>query len=62
MWLVIVGLLSLGFGVLALIGLFAVIKELFCDSPPDANVADASASGRHGVGGDGSARRCVVTR
>jgi len=62
MWLVIAGLLSLGFGVLALIGLLAVVKELFFDSPPDANLANAGTAGRHGVGGRDSVRRCVVTR
>ena len=32
MWLVIVGVLSLALGILALIGLLAVVKELFGDS------------------------------
>jgi hypothetical protein len=61
MWLVIVGVLSLGFGVLALIGLLAVVKELFCDSSVDANFS-GGAAGRHDVGGRASARRCVTTR
>jgi hypothetical protein len=34
MWLGIVGVLSLGLGILALIGLLAVVKELFCDRAP----------------------------
>jgi hypothetical protein len=62
MWLVIVGLLSLGLGVLALIGLLAVVKELFCDSPLDANVTDGGTTIRRGAGGRAPARRCVVTR
>lgn len=61
MWLVIVGLLSLGFGILALIGLFAVGKELFCDGSLDANF-DADATGRADIGGHATARRCGVTR
>ena len=61
MWLVIV--LSVGFGILALIGLLAVAKELFCDSSLDANFTEAApASGRHDAGGRESARRCVMPR
>jgi hypothetical protein len=36
MWLVIAGGLTLGLGVLALIGLLALAKELFCDAMPTA--------------------------
>jgi hypothetical protein len=54
MWFVIVGLLSLSLGILALIGLFAVAKELFCDSSLDANF-DADATARHDVGGHATA-------
>jgi hypothetical protein len=61
MWLLIVGLLGVGFGVLALIGLLAVAKELFCDSSPDANFGDAGTTGRYVVGGRASAR-CVMPR
>ena len=61
MWLLIVGLLALGFGVLALIGLLAVAKELFCDSSPDANFGDAGTTGRYVVGRRASAR-CVMPR
>ena len=61
MWLLIVGLLGLGFGVLALIGLLAVAKELFCDSSPDASFGDAGTTGRYVVGGRDSAR-CVMPR
>jgi hypothetical protein len=61
MWLVIMGLLSLSLGILALIGLFAVAKELFCDGSLDANF-DADAAGRHHVGGHATARRCGVLR
>jgi hypothetical protein len=62
MWLVIVGLLSLGFGVLALIGLLAVVKELFFDGSLEANFSDADTTARRGVGGRDSGRRWVVTR
>ena len=61
MWLVIV--LSVCFGILALIGLLAVAKELFCDGSLDANFTDpAPATGRHDVGGRASARRYVMPR
>jgi hypothetical protein len=61
MWLVIVGVLSLGFGILALIGLLVVARELFCDRSFDANFTGARAEGRHDVGGHASGR-CVTTR
>jgi hypothetical protein len=61
MWLLIVGVLSLGLGVLALIGLLALAKELFGDSSVDANFS-GDAAGRHDVGGRASARRSVTTR
>jgi hypothetical protein len=62
MWLLIVGLLGVGLGILALVGLLAVVKELFCDSSLDANCTDAArATGRHDVGGRVSAR-CVMPR
>jgi hypothetical protein len=43
MWLVIVGVLSLGLGILALIGLLVVARELFCDDSLDANFTDTRA-------------------
>jgi hypothetical protein len=61
MRLLIVGVLSLGLGVLALIGLLALAKELFGDSAVDANFS-GDAAGRHDVGGRASARRSVTTR
>ena len=62
MWLVIVGVLSLGLGILALIGLLVVAKELFGDSSIDANFTDAAgAAGRLDAGGRASGR-CVTTR
>ena len=62
MWLAIVGVASLAFGILALIGLLAVAKELFCDSSLAGDFTDAAtAAGRHDVGGRASGR-CVTTR
>jgi hypothetical protein len=61
MWLVIVGVLSLGLGILALIGLLVIARELFCDSSFDATFTDTRANGRHDVGGRASGR-CVTTR
>jgi hypothetical protein len=61
MWLVIV--LSLGLGILALIGLLTVAKELFCDGSLDAHFKNAApATGRHEAAGRAPARRCVTTR
>ena len=59
MWLVMLGVLSLGLGILALIGLLVVARELFCDSSFDTNFADVRAKGRHGGRASG---RCVTTR
>jgi hypothetical protein len=62
MWLVIVAVSSIGLGILALIGLLTVVKELFCDSSLDANFTDAAgATGRQDVGSRASGR-CVTTR
>jgi hypothetical protein len=61
MCLVIVGLLSLAFGVLALIGLLELLRELFCDSSSDANFRDAGAAIRR-VGDLGASGRCRVMR
>jgi hypothetical protein len=61
MSLVIVGVLSLGLGILALIGLLVVARELFCDGSFDADPTDTGAKGRHDVGGRASGR-CVTTR
>jgi hypothetical protein len=61
MWLVLVGVLSLGLGILALIGLLVVARELLCDSSFEAHFTDARAKGRHDVGGRASGRS-VTTR
>jgi hypothetical protein len=52
MWLVIIIALSLVMGVLALIGLLAVARELFSENSPDANFTDtARTTDRHDAGG-----------
>jgi hypothetical protein len=61
MWLLIVGVLSLGLGILALIGLLAVATELFCDSSLDLDFGGGAARS-HDVGGGAPARRYMVTR
>jgi hypothetical protein len=62
MWLVIVGVLSLGLGCLALVGLLAVVKQLFGESSLDANITDAgSTTDRYDVG-RASGRRCGTAR
>jgi hypothetical protein len=43
MWLVIVGVLSLGLGIFALVGLLVVVRELFCDHSLDTNFTDTRA-------------------
>ena len=61
MWLMVVGVLILGLGILALIGLLAVAKEFFSDSSIEAHFTDAGgAAGRHFVGSRASTRRCVT--
>jgi hypothetical protein len=58
MWLVIVIVLSLVLGILALIGLLAVAKELFRESSLDANFTDAgAATARHDLGYSHGRRR-----
>jgi hypothetical protein len=52
MWHVIVGVMSLGLGILALIGLLAVAKELFREGSLDIHFTDAGrAMDRHDFGG-----------
>ena len=61
MWLIVVGLLSLGLGLLALIGLLALVKELFCESTLDADFTDAGgAAGRDDVGRTYGSRRVMT--
>jgi hypothetical protein len=61
MWLVIVGVLSLGLGILALIGLLAVARELFRETPLDAHFADAGgATSQHDVRGAYGRRRVTT--
>jgi hypothetical protein len=63
MWFVIVGVLSVGLGVIALLGLLAVAKELFCDSSVDTNSTYAGGVAvRHDVGDRTSGRRYVMPR
>jgi hypothetical protein len=63
MWLVIVCLLSVGLGILALIGLLVVAKELLRDCSLDANFADAEgATVRHDLDGRSCGRRYGLTR
>jgi hypothetical protein len=51
MWLVIVAVAGLGLGILALIGVLALAKELFGDGSLGANLADEAAARRRDVGG-----------
>jgi hypothetical protein len=59
MWLVIVGVLSLGLGILALIGLLVVARELIFERLFEANSVDDEAT--KGDGGRASGR-CAMTR
>jgi hypothetical protein len=61
MWIVIVGVLSLGVGIVALFGLLAVAGELFCERPLDTDFAEAGgATSKHDVR-RACARRSVTT-
>jgi len=62
MWPVIVGVLSAGLAILALLGLLTVAKELLRDSSHDANFRDADAASGHGVEAHACGRRRVITR
>jgi hypothetical protein len=61
MWLMIAGAFGFGLAILALIGLLAVAKELFCDRSLGADCGDHGAAGRHDVCNRVS-RRFTVTR
>ena len=62
MWLVIVGVLSLGLGILALVGLLALARELIFDRSHDADPEDHEGTTGAGDGGRASGRRCAMTR
>jgi hypothetical protein len=61
MWLVIVGALSLALGILALVGLLAVARELIFERPFENSIDDGGTEGK--CDGDrASGRRCATTR
>jgi hypothetical protein len=61
MWLVIAGVLSLGFVILAVVWLLALIRELFVERALEADsTPDEGAAGTADVDG-ASERRCVMT-
>jgi len=62
MWPVIVGGLSGGLAILALLGLLTVAKELLRDSSHDANCSDADAASGHDAEVHACGRRRVITR
>jgi hypothetical protein len=62
MWLVVAGVLSLGLGILALVGLLAVARELIFESPFEANSMDDEGTKGKCDGGRASRRRCATTR
>jgi hypothetical protein len=62
MWLVIVGVLSLGLGILALVGLLAVARELIFEKPFEANSMDDGGAKGKCDGGRASGRRCATMR
>jgi hypothetical protein len=61
MWLVIVGVVSLGLGILALVGLLVVARELIFERPFESSVDDGGTEGKCD-GGRASGRRCAMTR
>jgi hypothetical protein len=60
MWLVIVGVLSLGLGFLALVGLVAVARELICESSPEVKFTDDGGAADRGDIGRVSGRRALT--
>jgi hypothetical protein len=61
MWLVIVGALSLGLGILALVGLLVVARELILERPFENSMDDGGTKGKCD-GSRASGRRCAMTR
>lgn len=61
MWLVTVIVLCLGLGILALIGLLVVAKEIFCDGVRDANFSDSGDAAAGHEFGCAHGRRRVMT-
>jgi hypothetical protein len=58
MWLVIVIALSVGLGILALIGLLAVVKELISESVPGADLTESGgAAAPHDIAATHGRRR-----
>jgi hypothetical protein len=62
MWPVIVGVLSAGLAILALLGLLTVAKELLRDGCHEDNYRDADAASGHDVEVHSCGRRRVITR
>ena len=62
MWPVIVGGLSGGLAILALLGLLTVAKELLRDSSHDDNCRDDDAASAHDIEVHACGRRRVITR
>jgi hypothetical protein len=62
MWLVIVGVLSLGLGILALVGLLVLVRELILERFHEANSTDGEGTPGTGDAGRASGRRCVMTQ
>jgi hypothetical protein len=61
MWLVVAGVLSLGFVILAVVWLLALVRELFVERVQEADsMLDEGAAGNGDVG-RASERRCVMT-
>jgi hypothetical protein len=61
MWLVIVGVLSLGLGILALVGLLALARELIVERAHGADSTEEEGTPGTGDVGRASGRRCVMT-
>jgi hypothetical protein len=62
MWLAIVGVLSVGLGILALVGLLALARELIVERSHEADSTDDEGTADTGDAGRASERRCVMTR
>ena len=62
MWLVIVGVLSLGIGILALVGLLTLARELIFERCHEANSTDAEGTTDTRDVGGASGRQCIMTQ
>ena len=62
MWFLTVGVISLGLGILAVVGLLAVARELMVERPFEADSMNDGGTKGKSESGRASRRRCAMTR